>query len=89
MTMPDVPAGETLAVQIAGGAGEPERLLLLERPSLGCVRLLEWSSADWSRLPLRRERPVGELLEELRRADAARRLVGVELYRVERWLGDA
>ena len=82
-------AGETLAVQVAAGAGSPERLLLMERPVGGRVRVREWTSADWSRPATPRERGVAEVLAELRRADAARRIVGVEMYRIARWLDDA
>jgi hypothetical protein len=79
-------AGETLAVQMAAGAGSPERLLLLERPIEGRVRVREWTSADWSRPAISRDRGVAEVLDELRRADAARRIVGVEMYRIRLWL---
>ena len=81
-----VPAGETLAVQVAGGRGAPERLLLIERPAGGRVRVREWTSADWSRPAEPHERDAAGLLAELRRADAERGLLGVELYRVARWL---
>jgi hypothetical protein len=79
-------AGETLAVQVAAGGGSPERLLLLERPVEGRVRVREWTSADWSRPATPRDRGVAEVLDELRRADAARRIVGIEMYRVRLWL---
>jgi hypothetical protein len=79
-------SGETLAIQVAAGAGSPERLLLLERPVEGRVTVREWTSADWSRPAIPRDRGVAEVIDELRRADAARRIVGVEMHRIRLWL---
>ena len=91
MTARGEAGGETLAIQIAGGPGAPERLLLVERLAgrRSTVRVREWSSADWSRAAEPRERDAAGLLAELREADAARRLLGIEMYRITRWLEHA
>ncbi len=91
MTAGGEAAGETLAIPSAGGPGAPERLLLVERlaGTRSAVRVREWSSADWSRAAVPRERAVAALLAELREADGARRLLGIEMQRIARWFEHA
>jgi hypothetical protein len=77
---------DELGVLIAAGAGEPERLLMLGRPSRGSVHVREWSTHNWSGAPDEREIPVASALAIFRRAHDARRRMTVALKEVEAWL---
>ena len=75
-----------LSLSIQGDAREPERVLLVTRPSDGVVHVREWSSDEWSdsrEYDLRAE----DLLAQLERAVERRRRVSEELHHVRRWLG--
>jgi hypothetical protein len=76
---------EELTVQVAGGGGEPERLLRISRPRDGLVRVHELSGDDWSR-PAEREMPAETLLRALEEAARQRRRLSEDLYRIRLWL---
>lgn len=81
-------SGETLQLLVGGGNGEPERLLLLEKPDArGVVRLRSWSSDDWSAAPVQDEREAAALLRETEGWVRQRRGLNHELTVVRRWLG--
>lgn len=82
------PPDDVLAVQVGGGAGEPERLLHIGRPVEGLVQVREWTGAAWNDPPLVRETDAGVLLRALEEAGRQRRRLGEELYRIRRWLTD-
>ncbi len=75
-----------LGVLISAGAGEPDRLLLLARPSAGRVHLREWSTHNWSSAPDERDLAVTDALAIFRRAYDARRRMSVSLKGIEAWL---
>jgi hypothetical protein len=76
---------EILTVQVEGRGAEPERLVLIERPSRGRVRVREWADG-WTGSPSERELPVEELYAGFERAVRARRRVSEELARIRAWL---
>ncbi|MFL5614135.1 MAG: hypothetical protein ACJ796_10790 [Gemmatimonadaceae bacterium] len=83
-------SGETLQLLVGGGNGEPERLLLLERPDeRGLVRVRSWSSDDWSATPREDEREAAVLLREIEGWVRQRRGLNHELAVVRRWLARA
>ena len=77
---------EELAVQVAGGDGEPERLLMVARASPGRVRVREWTTATWNRAPDEREMDAETLYATLENAVRRGRRVSEDLYRVRAWL---
>ena len=79
-----------LTVQIIGGGGEPERLMLLYRDGGEGGRLLvrEWSSTH-PEAPREYEVEGDDLYASLRDAQRRGRRVSEELYRVRRWLDGA
>lgn len=78
---------DTLEVLVGGGAGAPEKLLLVERPtSDGRVRVRSWTSDDWSATPTPTECSASGLLSELERAVREGRALNHELTVVKRWL---
>jgi hypothetical protein len=77
---------EELAVQVAAGDGEPERLLMLSHVSGGRVRVREWSGESWNRSPEEREIDGDALYASLERAVRRGRRVSEELYRIRSWL---
>jgi hypothetical protein len=80
-------SGETLQLLVGGGGGEPERLLLLERPDArGVVRVRSWSSDDWSAPPVQDERDAAALLRAIEGWVRQRRGLNHELTVVRRWL---
>ncbi len=82
----DAAGAPELGVLISAGAGEPDRLLLLSRPSNGMVHLREWSTHNWSAAPDERELPVADALAIFRGAYDARRRMTVSLKGLEAWL---
>ena len=78
-------SADELTLRIAGGEGEPERLLRIARPVEGLVRIREWTSADWGTM-LEREMASTALLDAIERAARERRRLSEELYRVRLWL---
>lgn len=76
-----------LTVQVIGGGGEPERLLLLYRDGAESGRLLvkEWSSAN-PEAPREYEMERDDLYDALEDAQRGGRRVSQELHRVRRWL---
>lgn len=80
-----VPPSE-LGVLVSAGAGEPDRLLLLARPSRGRVHIREWSTHNWSSAPDEREIAVDDALAIFRAAYDARRRMSVSLRGIEAWL---
>ena len=78
-------ASAILTVQVEGRGDEPERLVLIERPSRGRVRVREWAER-WNGLPSERELSVEELYAGFERAVRARRRVSEELARIRAWL---
>ena len=77
--------GAELTVQVAGGDGEPERLLRISRPRNGLVRVRELSSDDWGRGD-ERELSAEALLRALEEAARQRRRLSEDLYRIRLWL---
>lgn len=75
-----------LGVLVSAGAGEPDRLLLLERPSQGRVHVREWSTHNWSSAPDERDIAVADALAIFRAAYDARRHMSVSLKGIEAWL---
>jgi hypothetical protein len=74
---------DELVVQVDAGGSEPPRLLILSRPVAGRVLVREWAGAA----PMvEEERSSAEVLADLERAQAARRRVSVEPYRLRLWL---
>jgi len=76
-----------LTVQIVGGAGEPERLMLLYREGAegGRLYVKEWSSTGGD-VPREYEVDPEDLYASLREAVRRGRRVTQELYRVRLWL---
>ena len=80
-------SGDTLQLLVGGGEGEPEMLLLIERPtSRGVVRVRSWTSDDWSAPPAASERTVAELLADVERWARQRRRLNHSLATVRQWL---
>ena len=78
---------DTLGLLVGGGAGAPEQLLLIERPTNdGRVRLRSWTSDDWSAMPAPGECSAAGLLNEIERAVREGRALNHELTVVRRWL---
>ncbi len=81
-----VTAPAELGVLISAGPGEPDRLLLLARPSEGRVHVREWSTHNWSSAPDEREIAVADALAIFQGAYDARRRMSVSLKGIEAWL---
>lgn len=77
---------EELAVQVAGGDGEPERLMMLSHAEHGRVRIREWTGESWNRSADEREEEADALYASLERAVRRGRRVSEELYRIRAWL---
>ena len=83
----DASSGETLQLLVGGGQGEPELLLLIERPTTrGMVRVRSWSSDDWSAPPSTSDRSAAELLADVERWARQRRGLNHSLSAVRQWL---
>ena len=83
----DSSSGETLQLMVGGGRGQPELLLLLERPTRdGKVRVRSWSSNDWSAAPTTEQRPAADLLRDVERWARERRGLNHSLSVVRQWL---
>jgi hypothetical protein len=83
----DTSSGETLQLLVGSGQGEPEMLLLIERPTArGIVRVRSWTSEDWSAPPAAAERPTADLLADIERWARQRRGLNHSLSVVRRWL---
>lgn len=81
-------SGDTLQLLVGGGEGEPELLLLIERPTArGVVRIRSWSSDDWTAPPATAERPTADLLADVERWARQRRGLNHSLSAVRQWLG--
>lgn len=80
-------SGDTLQLLVGGGRGEPEILLVLERPNAaGCVRVRSWTSNDWSAPPSSSERSASDLLRDIERWSRAGRSVNQPVGVVRQWL---
>ena len=80
-------SGDTLQLMVGGGQGQPELLLLLERPTQdGKVRVRSWSSEDWSAAPKTEQRPAAELLRDVERWARERRGLNHSVSVVRQWL---
>jgi hypothetical protein len=83
----DASSGDTLQLLVGGGQGEPEMLLLIERPTArGVVRIRSWTSDDWSAPPTASERAAAELLADVERWARQRRGLNHSLAAVRQWL---
>ena len=83
----DASSGDTLQLLVGGGQGEPEMLLLIERPTpRGVVRIRSWSSDDWTAPPATSERPTADLLADVERWARQRRGLNHSLSAVRQWL---
>jgi hypothetical protein len=87
---PSSSGGETLQLLVGGRTGDPEMLLLIERPTDdGRVRLRSWTSNDWSAVPSASERGADELLRDIERWSREGRGLNHALVIVRRWLASA
>jgi hypothetical protein len=77
---------DELPVLIGAGAGEPERLLLVQRPANGRVRVREWRGDAWNTPAAERELSAAELLADVERAERAGRRLNQNVYAVRLWL---
>ena len=81
---------ETLSVQVQGGHGEPERLLVLSRDPRrrdGAVDVREFRFADGETAgPLEYTSSAADLLASFERAHRDRRRLSEEMYGIRRWL---
>jgi hypothetical protein len=75
-----------LGVLISAGGGEPDRLIVLQRPVNGRVRVREWSTHNWSGAPDEREISVADALATFQGAYDARRRISVSLKGIQAWL---
>ena len=83
----DASSSETLQLLVGGGEGEPEMLLLIERPSArGIVRIRSWTSDDWSAPPVASDRPAADLLADIERWARQRRGLNHPVSVVRGWL---
>lgn len=83
----DASAGDTLQLLVGSGQGEPELLLLIDRPTpRGVVRIRSWTSEDWSASPATVERPTADLLADVERWARQRRGLNHSLAAVRQWL---
>jgi hypothetical protein len=82
-------SADELPVFIMGPGADPERLMLVGRPSDGRVRVREWSGADWSAPPAEREVACGEMIDIVDRAVRAGRRVSQSPLTIRRWLDAA
>jgi hypothetical protein len=92
VTTPRSAAGEgaspdVLTIQIQGGEGEPERVLLVDRPVGERVRVREWSSDASADTTEPRDWHVEDVLALVTRAQRSRRWVSEDAPTVRRWLG--
>jgi hypothetical protein len=80
-------SSETLQLLVGGGQGQPEMLLLLDRPNAqGSVRVRSWTSEDWSAAPTTVERRAADLLRDVEQWARQRRGLNHSLTVVRRWL---
>jgi hypothetical protein len=89
MTDPDhrsLGEDEFLSLQITGGPGRPERLLLIGRPRDGIVRVREWTTDTMNTEGEDFEIDAGQLLEQIEEAHTTHQPMNEELYRIRRWL---
>ncbi len=86
MTGTPTPGTEELPILLGPSQLEPERLMLVARPSGGRVRTREWTGKAWGQPPVERVYDTAELYAELERASRTGRSVNQELYAVRRWL---
>lgn len=82
---PTAPPPE-LGVLISAGVGEPDRLIMLQRPVGGRVHVREWSTHNWSGAPDERDISVAEALATFQGAYDARRRMSVSLKGIQAWL---
>ena len=83
----DSSSADTLQLMVGNGQGQPELLLLLERPTQdGKVRVRSWSSDDWSAAPRTEQRTSTDLLRDVERWARERRGLNHPLSVVRRWL---
>lgn len=80
------PGPEEMGVLISAGAGEPDRLVMLGRPSRGRVLVREWSTHNWSGAPDERELPTEHAYAIFQRAADARRRISAALPDIRAWL---
>ena len=83
---PGAGRAETLEVQVAGGRGEPERLLVLGRPRGGSVAVREFRFAEGDGNPREYTATAADLLADFQRARRQRRRLSEDLYAIRRWL---
>lgn len=79
-------AREEMGVLITEGAGEPDRLIMVGRPSGGMVHLREWSTDNWNAAPAERDSRVADAVAIFRAAFDARRRMSVSLQEIRSWL---
>jgi hypothetical protein len=77
---------EFLTLQIGGGHGRPDRLLLIGRPREGLVRVREWTTHTMNTEGEDLDMDAGDLLEQLEEAAASHQPMNEDIYRLRRWL---
>jgi hypothetical protein len=83
----DSSSGDTLQLLVGAGQGEPELLLLLERPTPnGTVHVRSWTSDDWSAPPAMGERNAADLVRDVEQWARQRRGLNHGVAVVRRWL---
>lgn len=83
---PHAAGPDELGVLVGAGDGEPERLVMLGRPSRGRVHVREWSTHNWSGPPDERDAQVSDMLAQFQRAFDARRRMSTGLTQITAWL---
>jgi hypothetical protein len=81
--------GDELPVFIMGPGADPERLMLVGRPSAGRVQVREWTGSDWSAPPARRDVACAEIADIVERAVRDGRRVNQSPQVVRHWLDGA
>jgi hypothetical protein len=76
-----------LTIQIAGGRGEPERVLLVARPVGDRVRVREWNAAGTADTSTERDCSIDEVMALVTRAAREHRRVSEDPFTIRRWLG--
>ena len=82
----DTPREDTLTVQLEGGRGSPERVLILSRPHEGMVDVREFALGGAEGGHREYTCAVGDVLAVVERAVRGRRRVSEDVATVRRWL---
>ena len=78
---------DVLQLQVEGGSGQPERMLIVSRPIGDRVRVREWNSAGTADASTERDCSIDEIVALVVHANRERRRVSVDLVTIRQWLG--